>query len=370
MGLSKPLRQVGRVHVEQDGRKLLYFGGCDYHRMASHPKVLEAVRRALKSAGLNVAASRKTTGNHPIYAELEEALAEFFQAPAALLTSNGYATNTLAAQALAHAAPRLLIDARAHASLKDATLHAGTPATPFAHRDPADLRRQAETAPGSGPLFAMTDGLFAHDGAIAPLPGHLAALPKGARLWIDDAHAAGILGPSGRGALEHFGIPRAAHLQTITLSKAFGVYGGAILCQKAFRDDIIARSGQFTGNTPLPPPLAAGALESVRLLLRDRADYLARLRQNIRHLHTLLGHPPAPSDPLTPIYSLIPATPRQAAQLKRRLLAAHIFPPHIRYPGGPQQGYFRFAISSHHTKAQVALLAEALMESHRQIRPA
>lgn len=361
MGLSKPLRQVGRVHVEHDGRKLIYFGGCDYHRMASHPKALEAVRRALKSEGLNVAASRKTTGNHPIYAELEEALAEFFQAPAALLTSNGYATNTLAAQALAHASPRLLIDARAHASLKDATLHAQSPATPFAHLDPADLGRQATNLPGQGPLLAMTDGLFAHDGAIAPLRDHLASLPKGARLWIDDAHAAGILGPNGRGTLEHFSIPRGAHLQTITLSKAFGVYGGAILCPKAFRNEIIARSGQFTGNTPLPPPLAAGALASVRILMAERSDYLGRLRGNLRLLRAFLGWVDGDPDPVAPIVSVIPPAPRQSAQLKRRLLALDIFPSFIRYPGGPPEGHFRFAISSLHTPDHLARLAEAIL---------
>ena len=111
--LAEPLQQIDRTHVLHRGRKLIYFAGCDYFRLASHPDVLRAVHTGLDELGLNVAASRKTTGNHPIYGELESSLARFFGTESALLVSNGYATNLAVAQALAGEFTHGLVDNRA-----------------------------------------------------------------------------------------------------------------------------------------------------------------------------------------------------------------------------------------------------------------
>ena len=98
--MCEPLQQVDRTWVIWKNRKLSYFAGCDYFRLASHPAVIDSVQQGLARYGLNVAASRLTTGHHALYTRLEDALAEFFAAPAALLVSNGYVTNVIAAQAL------------------------------------------------------------------------------------------------------------------------------------------------------------------------------------------------------------------------------------------------------------------------------
>src|SRR5208282_6376721 len=94
------LQQIGRTYAIWRKRKLSYFAGCDYFRLASHPAVMAAVKDGLGQYGLNVAASRLTTGHHALYARLESALAEFFAAPAAVVTGNGYSANLIAAQAL------------------------------------------------------------------------------------------------------------------------------------------------------------------------------------------------------------------------------------------------------------------------------
>ncbi|HYV31565.1 MAG TPA: 8-amino-7-oxononanoate synthase, partial [Candidatus Binatia bacterium] len=91
--LAEPLQQIDRTCVLHRGRKLAYFAGCDYYRLASHPDVLRAVHDGLERFGLNVAASRRTTGNHPLYEQLEQELATFFGADAAVLVSNGYVAN-------------------------------------------------------------------------------------------------------------------------------------------------------------------------------------------------------------------------------------------------------------------------------------
>src|SRR5258708_106543 len=141
--LPEPLQQVERTFVLRRGRKLSYFGGCDYFRLASHPAVPWAWRDGLGRYGLNVAASRATTGNHWLYETLEKRLAQFFGVESVLLVSCGYLANLAVAQTLAGDYSQVLIDERSHASLLDAAQLFGCPIIPFRH-PPA----QALTAPG------------------------------------------------------------------------------------------------------------------------------------------------------------------------------------------------------------------------------
>jgi 8-amino-7-oxononanoate synthase len=357
--LPPALQSAGRTHVLQRGRKLCYYGGCDYFRMASHPQVLRALRNGLRDFGLNVSASRMTTGNHPVYERLERNLAAFFGSQTATLAPNGWTPNAMVAQALAGQFSHVLMDERAHASLVDASLLLDCPVLKFRHRDAADLARIIRRLGSIKPLL-MTDGMFSHDGSIAPLREYLAAVPHGGMLVVDDAHGAGVLGPTGRGTPEHAGVPTSRIVQTITLSKAFGVFGGAVLGPRKLRTDIIVRSGIFTGSTPLPLPLACAALKSLNILRTNRR-LRERLSRNVTHVRRKLrtGGISVPELP-GPIISLVPRNRGEAGRLARRLLAAGIHPPFIRYPGGPKNGYFRFAISSEHTLAQLNLLASVV----------
>src|SRR5436305_10649774 len=116
----EPLQQINRTCVRFRNRTLAYFSGCDYFRLASHPKVITALQAGVRKYGLNVAASRLTTGNHKLYGELEERLADFFKAETATLVSTGYLSNVVAAQALAGNFSHAIIDERSHPSLEDA----------------------------------------------------------------------------------------------------------------------------------------------------------------------------------------------------------------------------------------------------------
>src|SRR5881397_2216115 len=195
--LAKPLEQIDRVFVEHHGRKLVYFGGCDYFRLASHPAMLKAAADML-NGGLNVAASRVTTGNHPLYEELEAALARFFKIQQALLAPTGYAANLIIAQALGGQFSHAMIDERAHPSLKDATRFLDCPVFQYKHRDAAHVAQTiARCGPGAK-IILLTDGVFAHDGSVTPLPDLLKPLQHDALLLLDDAHGAGVLGKNGR----------------------------------------------------------------------------------------------------------------------------------------------------------------------------
>jgi len=356
----EPLQQLDRTYVRSRRRKLSYFSGCDYFRLASHPRVIAALQDGVKKYGLNVAASRLTTGNHALYPELEAHLAEFFGAECALLVSCGYVTNLVAAQALAGHFSHALIDAAAHPSLADAARLLDCPVLQFKTRDAEDLARAVRRCGPGSKLLLLTDGMFSSDGAAAPLAEYLKILPKDALLLVDDAHGAGVLGRHGQGAPEHAGVSRRRIIQTITLSKALGTYGGAILGTRRLRQQMVGRSRMYVGSTPLPLPLANAALAGVRLLKAD-PSLRPRLMRNAAYVKAALRQAGLPlADTPGPIVPVIPRGPSEAARLRRALLAAGIYPPFIKYPGGPPSGYFRFVISSEHSRGQLDRLIGAL----------
>jgi 7-keto-8-aminopelargonate synthetase-like enzyme len=247
----------------------------------------------------------------------------------------------------------VLIDERSHASLLDAAQLFGCPIIPFRHLSAEACAAAVQRCgPAARPIL-LTDGLFSHDGEVAPLDRYLEVLPSAGSVLVDDAHGAGVLGRSGRGTAEYLGVPGERLIQTITLSKAFGVFGGAILGTRALRARMIARSRSFSGSTPMPLPLVCAALAAVKLLQTDRG-LRRRLADKIHYVRSALreaGFPGAPAP--GPIIPFVPRHAGQAALLKGRLLAAGIHPPFIHYPGGPESGFFRFALSSEHTQPQL-----------------
>ncbi len=356
-----PLQQVNRTYVRFKGRILSYFAGCDYFRLSSHPEVRRALSSAVDQYGLNVAASRLTTGNHELYGRLETALAGFFGAEAALLIPTGYLTNLVVAQALARSFSHALLDERAHPSLLDAATLLECPVLRFRHREPDDALSAARRCGPGARLIVLTDGLFSHDGSAAPLKEYRRLLPRDTVFLVDDAHAAGVLGRKGRGTPEHAGIGRNRLIQTITLSKAFGTYGGAILGTASLRRKVIDHSRIFIGSTPLPLPLVNAAVQAIAIIRKGKGKLQQRLAHNAEFVKGKLRAagcrvPDFPG----PVISVAPGNIRAVVSLERTLLAAGIFPSFIKYPGGAEKGYFRFVISSEHSRAQLDALVNAL----------
>lgn len=321
MSLPEPIQQVDRTWVRWRGQTLAYFGGCDYYRLASHPKVLEAAENAIRNYGLNVAASRKTTGNHQLYEDLERALAEFFESEKALLISNGYLTNLAVIQGIQGRFDCIQIDEKAHSSLADAAAVSGLP---IVHEMGSRTLR-------------LTESVYSHDGSVAPLQRYVEALPDDSWLLVDDSHGAAVVDC----------VPRHPRvIRTTTLSKAFGCFGGAIIASAEICAEIQERSGAYGGSTPFPLPYAAAAITAGRLLKEGAVQ--PGLRENLALLNLA-----------TPILS---RSPESKERLSQSLLAHGIFPTDIRYQNGPPQGYFRFAISSQHTRAQIEALRDAIGE--------
>lgn len=348
MTLPEPLHQLDRTWVQWRGQTLAFFGGCDYFRLSSHPKVIAAAHEALDKYGLNVSASRWTTGNHDLYNQLEFALANFFQSESSLIIANGYLTNTAVLDGLEGAISHIFIDEKSHGSLFDA-VRGRVEVVQFKHRDPADLAAKISSA--RAPLI-ITDGVFSHDGGLAPLPEYLKLLPPVGYLLVDDSHGGGVLGQNGRGTHEYFGIHSKQLIQTVTLSKAIGCFGGVILTTKNLCEQIAKKSPAIPGATPFPLPLAAAALVTIEMLKENQRR--AQLAENFSRI--------AENRPF-PIHSVFPKSEAERDRLTSALLARGIFPSHIRYGKGFPEGYFRFAISSEHTRAQLDALAAALKDA-------
>jgi 7-keto-8-aminopelargonate synthetase-like enzyme len=358
----EPLEMIGVNEVRWQKRTLIHFSGCDYFRLARHPAIATMARRTLEKAGLNVAASRLTTGNRKLYADLEKQLAAFFGAEAAIVLPDGYLAPMAVTQALAGEFSHALIDELSHSALIDAMRMLDCRVKVFPHKDVASLNRIAAKLPhGSRPLL-FTDGMFSHDGSVAPLSEYLKILPPAGKILVDDAHGAGVLGAKGRGTLEHAGVSRARIIQCATLSKAFGIYGGVVLGTRALRKRIVARSHVFAGATPVPPPLAGAALASLQILKREprRRERLFRNASYLRaQLHELGWEIAETSGPIVRLPHMNSAA---ANDLKKRLLAAGIYPPFIKYGKASAAGYFRFVISSEHTERHLDTLARVLAD--------
>ena len=358
----EPLEMIGVNEVRWRDRTLIHFSGCDYFRLARNPAVASMARSALQKNGLNVAASRLTTGNRKLYADLEKQLAAFFDAEAAVVLPDGYLAPMAVSQALAGEFSHALIDELSHSALFDAMRMLDCETKVFPHKNVASLNRIVAKLPGGSHPLLLTDGMFSHDGSVAPLSEYLKILPSGGLILLDDAHGAGVLGAKGRGTPEHAGVSRTRIIQCATLSKAFGAYGGVVLGTRALRKKIVARSRLFAGSTPFPPPFAGAALASLQILKREpkrrekvfrNVSYLrAQLRQSGWEIFETPG----------PIVRLPLMNSAAANGLKKCLLAADIYPPFVKYGKASAAGYFRYVISSEHTESHLDKLARVLAD--------
>ena len=354
-----PLEFIGQNELRLRGRTLVNFSGCDYFRLARNPRLAAAAKKTLGETGLNVSASRLTTGNREIYFQLEAALAKFFQAEAALVLSDGYLAPLAAAQALAGEFTHAFIDERAHNALLDAARMLDCSVKKFPHRNAAALKKLLARGGKNFRPIILTDGMFSYDGAVAPLRAYLKILPRDGMILVDDAHGVGVVGATGKGAVEHEGVSRERVIQCGTLSKAFGAFGGVVLSSRDVREKILTRSRSFVGTTPLPPPLAGAALASLKILSRDTAQRkklftnLSWLRKKLLTAVWEISETPAP------VVRLPDMNDAEVERLKKSLLTAGIYPPFVKY-GAAARGTFRFVVSSGHTRAQLENLAAVL----------
>ncbi|RMI39589.1 8-amino-7-oxononanoate synthase [Streptomyces triticirhizae] len=291
-GLTRRLRPRAADSTALD------LAGNDYLGLARHPEVKAAAAEAAHRWGAGATGSRLVTGSTEAHAQLEAELAAFCGTESALVFASGYAANLAALTALAPAGTLLVSDAGNHASLIDGCRLARATTAVVPHAQPAAVA--AALAGHDGPALAVSDAVFSVDGDAAPLPA-LAETCRahGAALLVDDAHGLGVLGPGGRGALAGAGLAGAPDVvATVTLSKALGSQGGAVLGPERVIRHLVNTARTMIFDTGLAPPAVAAALAALRLLRAEPA-LAERARTTAATLHRrltaagLTAHPPA-----------------------------------------------------------------------------
>jgi 8-amino-7-oxononanoate synthase len=287
-----------------NGRKMIMVGSNNYLGLTNHPKVKEAALEAIKKYGTGCAGSRFLNGTLDIHVRLEEKLARFMRREAALVFSTGFQVNLGVISALVGKDDIVIIDKMDHASIVDGCRLSFGEVKRFKHNDMNDLERVLLENNGRGKLVVV-DGVFSMEGDIIDLPRALSLTKKYAgRLMVDDAHGIGVLGKTGRGTAEHFGLEQEVDLIMGTYSKSLASIGGFIAADA----DVIhyikhfARALIFSAS---PPPASVAAVSVALDIIENEPERIACLWKNTHkmlHAFKSLGFQVGPSQsPIIPI---------------------------------------------------------------------
>lgn len=351
-------------HAVVDGRPMLAFTSNDYLGLAAHPAIAEAMADGARRWGAGSGASHLVSGHLQPHEELEARLAAFTGFPRALTFSTGYLANLAVVPTLAGRGAAVFADKLNHASLIDAVQLSRADSHRYPHNDLAALERQLAASEATE-KFIVTDAVFSMDGDLAPLP-ELFALAERFDAWlvVDDAHGFGVLGPQGRGALAHCGIP--AHPRIVlmgTLGKAAGVAGAFVAGSEIAIEYLIQRARSYIFTTAAPPAVACALMKSLDIIaagddLRTHLmGLIARLRDGLAGLPWQLL--PSP----TAIQPLVVGDNEAAVRLSQALAERGLWVPAIRPPTVPKgTARLRISLSAAHSEADVDQLIGALKE--------
>jgi glycine C-acetyltransferase/8-amino-7-oxononanoate synthase len=342
-----------------NGREVDYFAGTGYLGLQSRPEVIQAAMEAIQRYGLFTATSRAGFGEHPIYLELEREACALLGVEKVLYFASGYLGMTVLTQGTAGQYDHIFIDSSAHYSLWDAAQATNLPITPFHHRDPESLAEHLRRELGAHerPLV-MSDGIFPISGEIAPLAEyHALAAACDGRVYVDDAHALGVLGEHGRGTAEHFGLEDAACRNCGTLAKALGGYGGILFGEKDWVENIEKNSRACAGASPPPLPVAAAAARALALARAEPA-LRQKLRDNVKKVRDgMRGLGWEVEDTPSPVVCLAARDGVDLERIRSGLLEKGIAVPLVRgYSSTPPGGALRIAVFAAHSQDQIERL--------------
>ncbi len=351
------------TQVVLEGKAYIAFCSNNYLGLANHPALKEAAAQAINKYGWGAGASRLISGNMSLHQVLEQGISRLKNTESALVYSTGYMANIGAITALASKGDAVIIDRADHASIIDACRQSGARLLVYEHNNIDDLRkilRQADRRYKK--LLIVTDSVFSMDGDIAPLP-ELVELSEefGALLMIDEAHATGVLGERGRGALEHFGLKGQVGVVMGTLSKALGGIGGFIAGSELLIDYLRNCSRSFIYTTAPPPAVCAASLAALKLI-EEEGWRRKRLVDNVAYVKGRLSGSgfDCDSSPV-PIIPIVIGREAETTALSRRLFEQGILVPPIRPPTVPKDKcLLRLTLMATHSGEQLDKLIDAL----------
>ncbi|MFL5576159.1 MAG: glycine C-acetyltransferase [Gemmatimonadaceae bacterium] len=365
--------QSARVTMEGRGEVVIlssnnYLGLCD------EPAVVEAGIEGLRRFGAGTGSVRFICGTFTVHRELERALARFVGTPASLSYVSAWNANEALTPTVVEEGDFVVSDALNHASIIDSVrlAKAITKCTTavYKHGDMDDLRAKLDGARGARRRLIWTDGVFSMEGSIAKLPEILdLARRHDAVVVVDDSHATGVLGATGRGTAEHFGVLGEVDVITSTLGKALGgAAGGFIAGSEALCDMMTQRSRPQLFSNALPPTVAASALAAVEFI-EGHPERVAKLRDNARYFREQIieaGFKPLAGE--TPIVPIIVGETSAAIRMSDMLLDEGVFVTGFGFPVVPQgQARVRCQLSAAHSRDDLDQAVRAFKKVGREI---
>ncbi|MGD8614693.1 MAG: glycine C-acetyltransferase [Gammaproteobacteria bacterium] len=373
-GLYKRERVIttpqGVAIATREAGEVLNFCANNYLGLANHPELVRAAIGALETRGFGMASVRFICGTQDLHKELEQAIADFLQTDDAILYTSCFDANTGLFETLLSEQDAVISDQLNHASVIDGIRLCKAARYRYRHGDMEDLEVQLQAAAGARTRLIATDGVFSMDGDLARLD-EITRLARehDALVMVDDSHATGFVGPTGRGTAEHFGVMGRIDITTSTLGKALGGgSGGFTAAAQPVVDLLRQRSRPYLFSNTLTPALAAAGIKSLELLTRSDA-LRRRLYANTRYFREQLesaGFDIRPGEhPIVPI--MLYEAPL-AQQMAERLLEQGIYVIGFFYPVVPEgQARIRTQVSAAHEQEHLDRAIGAFIRVGREL---
>jgi 8-amino-7-oxononanoate synthase len=371
-GVYTFFRVVGSAQdpeVTIEGRRMVMLGSNNYLGLTNDPRVKEAAIEAIRRYGSGCAGSRFLNGTLDLHVRLEERLAEFMRQEAAVTFSTGFQVNLGVISCLVGKGESVYLDKQDHACIIDGARLSFGEVRRFRHNDPADLRRQMRHDAAAKGRFVIVDGVFSMEGDIAPLPELVTAAREfNAGFMVDDAHGIGVLGKTGRGTAEHFGLEDEVDLIMGTFSKSMASVGGFVAGDARVIEYIKHRARTLIFSAAPPPASVAAALATVDIMEQE-PERRARLWENTRFFAEglkSLGLDTGESE--TAVIPVVVGEDLTALKMVMRLHEEGVFVNCVLSPATPPgRALIRTSLMATHTKEQLSRALEAIEKVGREV---
>nr|WP_202532525.1 8-amino-7-oxononanoate synthase [Streptomyces sp. SID3212] len=353
------------AYADLDGRRLLMMSGYSYLGLAGDERVVRAAQAAVELYGTGNHGVRALAGSIPLHEELEAEVAQFAGRDRALVFGSGYAANVGTVGALVGAGDTVLIDKYDHASIVDGCRLSGATVTRFRHNDVDHLDRRLAAASPDGIRLVIVDSVYSMDGDIAPLPElRRVCDAHDALLMVDEAHALGVIGATGKGIEEHFGYTAKVDVKLGTLSKAIPSMGGWVAGPEELIGHLKYAARPFLFSAALGPAQTGAALESLRILQQEPERVTHIQEESARFRRTLNDGGMRTGDSETAVVPVIAGSDEAAYDYATACRAAGVIGLPVVTPAVPNDlARLRIAITARHTKADLDFAAEAFLKA-------
>lgn len=363
-------RFLDAVHVELAEKTYLSLSTNNYLGLTHSPAVQQAAMEAISQYGTGSGGARLTTGSHPLYEKLEQALAVFKGTEAAVVFNTGYMANVGTISALAGKGDVIFSDELNHASIIDGCRLSKAQTVIYRHANMADLAEKLKNIHCQGQRLVVTDGVFSMDGDIAPLD-QIVDLGKKyqAMIMVDDAHAVGVLGHGGCGTVDHFGLQGKVDIQLGTLSKSLASEGGYVAGSQELIAYLINKARSFIFSTALSPATVATA-QAALSELQSTPELVHKLLGNAQYVREALRNSGVSVEgSVTPILPIMVGEVGLAVEMVEQLKEKGVLVSAIRPPTvAPGTSRLRLTISAAHNRKELAQAIDSIIAISRKLK--